>query len=501
MKGHLRVRSRRLHCIGLAIGMIAAVLPVNAAMANVFDLPDCPAFSPADAEAGHVVEPWRVLLDEDGAVTGHRMTLRRHGREITIRGGRRAFAVDVGPSRVLLGERSEEGTSLSMLDTDRGCIIWTRDIGTLAYALDGRFTDELRMTLHEPGSRAYRGTLVLDTETGATAAMIDDECTTACAPNDGEVPPASFGPAAFARPVPPFAAGAWAKDKSLPFKWGAGDVPPDWAKGALKSGADDASRTSDARSPDFDYRSGASNAIYYTGQLPSFCGAAIACAGRNKPASWWGVWIKPHGSDFSWGTLRWCQKSQAGSCFDIRRVVLHELGHVAGLNHPESAGFRLQPYDTVMHSITPANSKPGGTRHAFGRCDVATLQELYDVPANTVRIATCNDVITRLSLAANRGAIDAGDSVTLRASLVIADRSAYGELADNPLNQRSVKLKYRRAGSAADWSTAWMRPGNSGSYDLVIKPSDTWEFKATFPTPDDEGLQFSRSEVVEVRVR
>ncbi len=501
MKGPWNVPSRRLAgiCLGAVLGL--GSLPGVAAAAITIDLPRCGAFIPAGAEDAVVVEPWRVLLDKDGAVTGHRMRLRRSGREATIEAGRRGFASQVGPSRMLLGERSGAGTQLSLVDTTAGCVVWNRDVARLAYAVDRATPGEVRLTLHEPGTRAYRGTLVLDVETGATAAMIDEECTLACAPNDGEVPAAAFGPAGHARPVPRFAAGAWSKDRTLTYEWGAGDVPPTWAKGPLKSGADDAQRTSDARTPRFDYRSSASNAIRYTGARPTFCGAAIACAGRNKPTAWWGVWITPHGTDFSWGVLRWCQKSQVPGCFDIRRVLLHELGHVSGLNHPESAGYRLGAQETVMHAITPAKPAAGSTRHAYGRCDVATLQELYDVPVHKTPISTCNDVDTRLSLSASKSSIAPGDSVKLKAQLSIADRSGYGELADNPLNKRSVKLKWRRAESGDDWSTAWMRFQASGSYDLIIAPGDSWEFKATFPAPGDEGLRFSRSEVVEVRVR
>ncbi len=90
----------------------------------------------------------------------------------------------------------------------------------------------------------------------------------------------------------------------------------------------------------------------------------------------------------------------------------------------------------------------------------------------------------------------------LIAELRIEDRAAYRELAGNPLNGRLLKLKYRRAGSADDWQATWMRSlYSSGRYELVITPDATWEFKAAFPAPSDEGLRYSRSEIVEVRVR
>ncbi len=113
--------------------------------------------------------------------------------------------------------------------------------------------------------------------------------------------------------------------------------------------------------------------------------------------TFWSVWLRPHGTEFSWGFLRWCQKDSGAGCFDIRRVVIHELGHVIGLNHPSSEGFRLEANETVMHAITPARPSPGSSRHAFGRCDVATLQELYGTPDSHTAISTCNDVATRLT--------------------------------------------------------------------------------------------------------
>ncbi len=41
---------------------------------------------------------------------------------------------------------------------------------------------------------------------------------------------------------------------------------------------------------------------------------------------------------------------------------------------------------------------------------------------------------------------------------------------------------------------------SSGRYELSIKPGTIWEFKAVFPTPDDEGLRYSRSASRKVKV-
>ncbi|MFV2061880.1 MAG: hypothetical protein ACC726_00020 [Chloroflexota bacterium] len=454
----------------------------------------------ADSD-GTVISPWRALLDGEGAVAEHRMTLRRSGVDTVVRTGRRGFATAVSTGRVLVGERSATGTSLVMVDIERTCRLWQRSIDRLAYDVtvpSGGM--EIRLATHDPSTRRYEGTLVIDAQTGSTNAMIDGDCGAACEPNDGEVPPAAFGPAGAARPVPSFAAGGWARDKTLTFRWRASNVPPAWARPALKNAAADATRTRISRSPTFLYRSGASNSVRYTSLFPTFCRYGIACASRAMPA--WAVWIRPYGTDLSWGTLRWCQKKNSSGCFDVRRVMLHELGHITGLQHPSAAGFRLAPHETVMHAISPARPAPGSSRHAFGRCDVATLQELYDVPSRKSLISRCNDVRTTLVLSASRTSLAAGGSVDLLAQLRILDRPDYGLLRRNGLNGRSVKLKYRRAGSSDAWTTAWMKPlSAAGRYRTTISPLATWEFKAVFQAPSNEGLRYSRSTILKVKVK
>jgi len=464
-------------------------------------LPRCASsFAAADTD-GTVVAPWHTVLDQDGTVAEHRMTLRKRGIDTTVSTGRRGFATALPADRMLIGERAADKTRLILVDTARACRLWRRTIEQLAYDVtavpDGT---AVRLAIHDPGTRVYEGTLVIDVETGSSNAMIDGECTTACQPNDGDLPPAAFVPAGSPRPVPSFPAGGWSRDKTLNFRWRASDVPPDWAKPALKNAARDATGSSISRSPRFQLRSGATNSVRYTPAFPTFCRFGIACASRAMPA--WAIWVRPQGTDFSWGTLRWCQRKNAGGCFDMRRVMLHEFGHITGLQHPSSAGFRLAPHETVMHAITPARPAASSSRHAFGRCDVATLQELYDVPTRKALISSCNDVRTSLGLSASKTAVSAGGSVELRAELRITDRLDYGLLRGNRLNGRSVRLKYRRAGSSGAWSTTWMKPlASAGRYKATISPRATWEFKAVFPAPADEGLRFSRSSILKVKVK
>lgn len=504
MKGRVNGSTRHFFAAVASGALVLAALPAPtmAASGPPSALPRCADAGHGKVDDGVVLRPWHALLDEDGVLTGHRVTLRHSGRDHELSSGRRAFAVSLGSARLLIGERDDDGTRLDMVDTRRACRVWSRRLEEHAYPDRAGGAGRLRLVLHDRATRSYRTGATLDVETGATEAESQEACLEGCYPTDGDLGLAALEPAGAAQPTPDFPAGGWAAGTTLAFRWGAGAAPPSWARSPLKAAADDAARTAYARSPRFPYVSDAPNAIAYTSALPGFCSSrAIACARRAMP-SYWGVWIRPYGTDFAWGTLRWCQKtSSASSCFDLRRVALHELGHITGLDHPSNAGFTLSSSDSIMQGITPARPNAGSSRHAFGRCDVATLQELYDTTDNKTRISTCNIVNTTVTLSTSRATISAGGKVTLTAQLKVDDRNAYGQLAGNPLNGRSLKLKYRPAGSDGAWTTVWMRSlYSSGRYELTIAPASTWEFKAVFPTPDDEGLRYSRSAIRKVKV-
>jgi len=201
-------------------------------------------------------------------------------------------------------------------------------------------------------------------------------------------------------------------------------------------------------------------------------------------------------------TLRWCQADDRDGCFDVERILLHELGHIVGIDHPETGGFSLRPFDTVMQQLAPSRPKAGSNLHAFGRCDVATLQERYDASGPATPIAACNDVDSTLGLTLSATSVPRRTRVTLVAELRIPDRDAYGRLGGNALSERTVQLRRRPLGATnTAWSLFTMRDGDSpGTYLLSLSPSISYEFQAVFAAPGAEGLNGSTSPIVTIRV-
>jgi hypothetical protein len=374
----------------------------------------------------------------------------------------------------------------------------------LAYSVSLSPAAEVTWLAIDPVTRTALGDFRMTADGHITAVGEVDEaaggaCAEDCLPEDGSVTPAALLPLVSPRPVPETADDRWVVDTALRYRWHSYD-PPSWARPAINDAAEDASTTRRSQAPTFRLDSDATDTIRYGSSMPPGCEQGIACATHNVP-DWWTIRLRPHGTDFSWGTLRWCQADSRDGCFDIERTMLHEFGHIAGLSHPEVGGFRLRPYDTVMHQLIPDRPEPGSGMRAYAHCDTATLQKRYDVQRSTSLISTCLDLVTRLSLEASAYSIRRGASVLLTARLNIVDRDGYGRLGGNLLSEREVLLRYRPAGSSQSWMTAWMSPGStSGSYVTTLIPQGTWEYQAVFRSPSDEGLQGDTSGLVTVKV-
>ncbi len=257
MRGRDHVVFRHVATAVLGGALTVALHPgaVVAAGDDVASLPRCAGLDISRSGEGEMSEPWQAVLDADGAVRGHRLTLRHGDQELHLRAGRRGFSVRAGADRLLVGERADHGTRLDMIDTARACRLWTRQLSRHLYPQRDSAEGPLRFTVHDRDSRRYEGTHLLDPESGATEAALQEPCLEMCLPSDGSLEMAALEPAGAARPTPSFYAGGWPSSKNLTYRWKAGAVPPPWAAGPLKAGATDATRSSAARSPSFVYRS------------------------------------------------------------------------------------------------------------------------------------------------------------------------------------------------------------------------------------------------------
>lgn len=298
----------------------------------------------------------------------------------------------------------------------------------------------------------------------------------------------------------PIFSGRWNQDQSLQFAWRSGSVPGVDYQTAIKAAAADASATRASRAATFSYAAGASNLIGYG--TAATCGSmGIACFSRNAPTSFT-MWMREQGHVFDWGTLRWCQAyaTWPDGCFDVENIMLDEFGHVEILDHHANYSNLSDYGDAVVQALSRAKPQTGYDVHAFGRCDVASLQVQYDMQSWGAKYSTCLDLATTLSLGANAGYVGYGGTVTLTATLKVSDNAAYSRLALNPVSLRTVSLQLRPPGGT--WRTVGtMSYGPvSGTYVRSVQLTHTTEFRAVFARPSDEGLRPATSPTVTVIV-
>ena len=302
-------------------------------------------------------------------------------------------------------------------------------------------------------------------------------------------------------PDPVLSGGRWNQNQSLAFSWRSGSVPPAAYQTAIRAAAADASATRGSQAATFTYAAGASSLIGYG--TAATCGVqGIACFTRNAPTSFT-MWMREQGHRFDWGALRWCQgyTTWPDGCFDVENIMLDEFGHVEILNHHLNFSGEPDYGDAVVQELSRAKPKTGWNAHAFGRCDIASLQLQYDMQGWGAKYSTCLDLATTLTLAASPTAIAKGGTTTLTATLKVADVAGYVRLALNPVALRSVTLQRRAAGTTAWTNVGTMAHGSaSGTYTMSLSLQARTEFRAVFAKPPDEGLRAATSSVVAVAV-
>jgi hypothetical protein len=305
---------------------------------------------------------------------------------------------------------------------------------------------------------------------------------------------ASPGPAAAHGPDPTLGGGLFAQDQDLRFRWRSGAEPIAVIRTAIKAAAGDAGGTRGSRAATFTYDTAGTNLIGYG--PGATCGVnGLACFTRTAPTSFT-MWLREQGHVFDWGTLRWCQTyaSPPNGCYDAETISLDEFGHVEGLNHHGNYGDDRDYLDAVVQTYSRTKPSAGWNAHAFGRCDVATLQLQYDVPSTSAKYSTCLDLETDLALSATRVV----NAITLHASLGVVDLASYARVGGNAVSGRAVTLQRRPIGSTT-WSTVGtMTVGAMGTYSLSYQIYGDTEFRAVFKAPSDEGLRGDTSGTVAV---
>ena len=299
----------------------------------------------------------------------------------------------------------------------------------------------------------------------------------------------------------PIFSGRWNQNQAVAFSWRSGYVPGSVYQTAIKAAAADASATRGSQAATFAYGSGSSNLIGYgTGATCSTAG--IACFTRS-PTTSFTMWMREQGHRFDWGALRWCQaySSWPDGCFDVENIILDEFGHVEILNHHDTYSNESDYLDALVQTVSHAKPRAGWNAHAFGRCDIASLQLQYDMQGWGAKYSTCLSLATTLTLSASPASIAKGGTTTLTATLKVADNSAYVRLALNPVALRAVTLQRRPAGSTTWTTVGTMANGStSGTYTTALSLTAPTEFRALFAKPAGEGLLASTSSIVTVSV-
>jgi hypothetical protein len=296
----------------------------------------------------------------------------------------------------------------------------------------------------------------------------------------------------------------WSRDQVVPYQWHDIYPPPAWMATAINLGAGDVAESRDSRAATFIRAADAAAVIQYSG--PLFCGSGgIACADRTGMSNGiFRVQFRPQGWAFDWGTLKWCQyySLAPSGCYDAETTALDELGHIEILGHHVNFADDSDYLDAIVQVFGRQKPRDGWNAHAFGRCDVARLQLEYERrdPGNLV--STCLALGSSLGVSASTTYLVPGSSVRFTANLKLAVSSTAGAMSGDPLSDRSVALQ-RRAVGGTTWGTVGtmaISTAAEGTYGLTIYPTATYDYRASFSSPTNEGVSGSTSGIVRVTV-
>src|SRR4051812_48038474 len=302
-----------------------------------------------------------------------------------------------------------------------------------------------------------------------------------------------------ATPPTPASGTTWGPNQHVDYRWKEGNEPPAWMRPAINAAVQDSNDSRDSRAAIFSQSDNGSSWISYTGDIPTTY--AIGYTVGNLPNSFT-MRVRPQGYALDWGTLRWCQFYDTGptGCYDAEMIALHELGHAQTLDHADDDAV-TDWTDTVMHWAPKTKAKVGWNQHVFGRCDIARLQIRYQPLTSSTSISACLDLATDLSFNSSDTTAGYGGSISLSARLTIANDAVWANLASDPLSGRQVTLQ-RRVPGTSTWTNVTAMPAadDNGRYVKALTVYDTYDYRAVFTAPGNEGLRDQTSSVVRVTV-
>jgi hypothetical protein len=308
-------------------------------------------------------------------------------------------------------------------------------------------------------------------------------------------------PAAAHGPNPVFGGELYAQNQELRFRWRAGQVPPAAMQDAIRLGAADANATRNSRAAIFLPDSAGASWINYG--LDVGCGVnGLACFSRVGAPNTFTMSFRENGHRYDWGVLRWCELAGfPDGCFEAQNSALDEFGHVEILAHHVNFLDESDYKDAVVQTIQRVKPRDGFNAHAFGRCDVASLQRKYDMLNWQAKYSTCLDLATTVTLSAPAW-VPYGANVPITATLTVVDLAAYDRLGGNPVSSRAISVQRRTPGAAAWVSVGTMAAGaGAGTYTFTAPSvTATYEWRTVFAKPAGEGLRGDTSPIVSVTV-
>lgn len=274
---------------------------------------------------------------------------------------------------------------------------------------------------------------------------------------------------------------------NLTYKWGQGTYP-NWFRTSMTTALESdwpAPAFNNSATPTFAYNSSGAGTVFYAATTGAPACDQVAWIGCS--ANWgrtdWKVWLR--------STTCWADSgSYSGTCFDVRRVALHEIEHVTlGVANHDSQG----ELNTIMGSSTPSSPNQGWNTHHIQPCDEAAAQLLYDVASSAGVYAGCFDhvlhhgtsgLVSAATVAATSYWACVNSGVTVSGRLAIATDSAYQALSNNPLTGRTLWFDRRPVGGS--WTTdvtsttATNASGNNWSKTFSSGSATTYEFRGHY---------------------